>query len=220
MTDPHTNFACVLAICYLWLGCLSAPAQDLQGRFYSEKERYMVGEPVTVNVEIKNAGKQTVSLPAKSSGKCLDTYEFSVSGTGPACGATWDAGCLDDESALGPGDGMHSQIPLDARYRFEREGKYSVSITRHTPVRNNSGEVQDFTFTSKFEIHLDPADPARVQSILQDFERNLHSNDPNVRHAALDVLESAPAFFESTALRLSHDEDPLSFFMRLLRWAE
>ncbi len=168
----------------------------------------MVGEPVTVNVEIKNAGKQTVSLPAKSSGKCLDTYEFSVSGTGPACGATWDAGCLDDESALGPGDGMHSQIPLDARYRFEREGKYSVSITRHTPVRNNSGEVQDFTFTSKFEIHLDPADPARVQSILQDFERNLHSNDPNVRHAALDVLESAPAFFESTALRLSHDEDP------------
>jgi HEAT repeat protein len=98
---------------------------------------------------------------------------------------------------------------LDSWYRFEREGKYQVSVTRHIPVRNSRGEVQNFTFSSKFEVRLDPTDPARVQGILQDFERNLHSSDPDVRHAALDVLAtSAPTFFETTALRLSHDEDP------------
>ena len=207
MTRLRTIFAGVLVICDLWFGCLSASAQDLQGRFYSEKQRYMVGEPVTFNLEIKNAGKQIVYLPAKGSAKCLDTYEFSVSGSGSACSATWDAGCYDDEAALGPGDVIHGQWPLDSWYRFEREGKYQVSITRHTPVRTSGGEVTDFTFSSGFEVHLDPADPARVQGILQDFEQNLHSSDPNVRHSALDVLESAPAFFEATALRLAHDED-------------
>jgi len=196
-------------ICALWFGSLAVSAQDLQGRFYPEKERYMVGEPVTFNVEIKNTGRQIVSLPAKGSPKCLDTYEFSVSGAGPACSATWDPACQDDESALAPGDAIHGQWPLDSWYRFEREGKYQVRVTRHIPVRNSGGEVQDFTFSSKFEVRLDPTDPARVQGILQDFERNLHSSDPDARHAALDVLAtSAPIFFETTALGLSHDEDP------------
>lgn len=208
MRRLRTVFARVLIICGLWFGASAVSAQDLEGRFYSEKERYMLGEPVTFNVEIKNTGKQIVSLPAKGSSKCLDTYEFSVSGSGSACSATWDAGCYDDESVLAPGDVIHGQWPLDSWYRFEREGRYQVSITRHTPVRNPGGEVQDFTFSSKFEVRLDPTDPVRVQSILQGFERDLHSSDPDVRHAALDVLESAPAFFETIALRLSHDEDP------------
>src|SRR5579872_814317 len=209
MNRRRTIPARVLMICGLWFASLSVSAQDLQGRFYPEKERYMVGEPVTFNLEIKNTGTQIVSLPAKGPAKCLDTYEFSLSGSGSACSATWDAECNDDESALGPGDTMRGQWPLDFWYRFEREGKYQVSITRHIPVRHSRGEVQDFTFSSKFEVRLDPTDQARVQGILQDFERNLHSGDPDVRHAALDVLStSAPVFFESTALRLSHDEDP------------
>jgi len=169
----------------------------------------MVGEPVLFNVEIKNTGLQAVYLPAKGPAKCRDTYEFSVSGSGEACGATWDVGCGDDESALAPGDAIHGQWPLDSWYRFSRDGKYQVNVTRHVPVRNSRGEIQDFTFSSKFELHLDPTDPARVQGILQDFERNLHSSDPEVRHAALDVLATtAPAFFEPTALRLAHEEDP------------
>lgn len=169
----------------------------------------MVGEPVTFNVEVKNIGEQSVFVPAKGSATCLDTYEFSVVGSGPACSATWDAECKDDESKLSKGDTWQGQWPLDFWYRFKHEGKYQVTATRHIPIRNNRGEVQDFTFSSKFDVHLDPTDPARVQGILQDFERNLHSSDPDVRHAALDVLSTtAPSFFENTALTLSHDEDP------------
>lgn len=193
MNRLSTISAAVLVICGLWFGSPPGWAQDLQGRSYPEKDRYMVGEPVTFNVEIRNTGRETVSLPAKGSTRCLDTYEFSVSGSGPACSASWNPGCADDESALSPGDAIRGQWPLDSWYRFEREGKYRVSVTRHIPVRNSRGEVQDFTFSSKFEIRLDPTDPARVQGILQDFERNLHSSDPDVRHAALDVLAtSAP----------------------------
>jgi HEAT repeats len=191
------------------LGSLSASAQDLQGRFYPEKDSYMLGEPVMFNVEIKNTGKQVLYLPAKGSGKCLDTYDFSVSGTGPACSAKWDPACQDDESAFEPGDMIKGQWPLDSWFRFEHDGKYQVSVTRHIPVRNSRGEIQDFSFSSKFEVHLEPADQRRVEGILQDFERNLHSSDPDVRHTALDVLATtAPSYFETTAMRLARNEDP------------
>jgi HEAT repeats len=206
----HSRFANsrALMIGGLWFASLSASAQDLQGRFYPEKERYVVGEPVIFDVEIKNTGKQVVYLPAKGN-KCLDTYAFSVSGSGPACSATWDVACQDDESPLAPGDNIHGEWPLDSWYRFEREGRYEVSATRHVPIRNSRGEIHDFTFSSKFEVNLEPADPLSVQRILQEFERNLHSSDPDVRHAALDVLATtAPSYFEATALRLSRDEDP------------
>jgi hypothetical protein len=190
------------------LGSLSASAQDLQGRFYAEKDSYIVGEPVLFNVEMKNTGKEVVYLNAKNLDKCLDTYEFVVSGSGAACGARWDPGCQDKESVLEPGESFRGQWPLDSWYQFEREGKYQVTATRHIPVRSDRGEIHDFTFVSKFEVNLQPADSARVQRTLQEFERNLHSSDPDVRHAALDVLATtSPSYFETTALRLSRDED-------------
>jgi hypothetical protein len=168
----------------------------------------MVGEPVLFNMEIKNVGSQTVSLSAKGATTCVDTYEFSVVGSGSACNTTWNLRCEGEESTLAPGDVIHGQWPLDFWYRFERDGKYEVSVTRHLPALSR-GEIQDFTFSSKFQVSLEPTDPARVQAILQDFERKLLSTDPEVRHSALDVLAtSAPTFFEPTALRLSHDEDP------------
>lgn len=191
------------------IGSLTGTAQELQGRFYPEKDSYMVGEPVLFNMEIKNTGEQAVYVNAKEPGKCLDTYEFFVSGAGSACAAKWDGECNDEQASLGPGNSFTGQWPLNFWYQFEREGKYEVSATRHIPIRSVRGELQDFTFTSKFEVNLTPADPARVQSIVQDFERNLHSSDPDIRHGALDVLSTtAPSYFQPVALRLSRDEDP------------
>ncbi len=193
----------------VWIASWPASAQDLQGRFYAEKDSYILGEPVLFNVEMKNSGKGVAYLNAKNSAQCVDSYEFVISGAGAICGARWDPECQDEESALEPGESSSGQWPLDSWYQFEREGKYQVTATRHIPVRLDRGEVHDFTFVSKFEVNLEPADSIRVQSILQEFERNLHSSDPDVRHAALDVLATtSPTYFEATALRLSRDEDP------------
>jgi hypothetical protein len=76
-------------------------------------------------------------------------------------------------------------------------------------VRSTKGDITDFSFTSRFELNIKPADPMIVQNTLQDFEQKLHSPDPEVRHSALDVLATtAPSYFEATALRLSRSEDP------------
>jgi hypothetical protein len=188
--------------------CSFAQGQQLQGRFYPEKDSYMVGEPVLFNMEIKNTGAEAVYLNAKNPGKCLDTYEFSVTGSGSACRAKWDGECRDTLFSFEPGDSYQGQWPLNFWYQFEREGKYEVEATRHVPVMSKRGEFQDFSFSSKFEVKLSPLDPAREQSILQEFEQKLHSSDPDVRHAALDVLSStAPAYFQRIALTVSRSKD-------------
>jgi len=190
-----------------------ASAQELQGRFYPEKDKYMLGEPVLFNVDIKNVGSEAVYVYAKNPHGCVDRYEFFISGPSSGCGQNWVPDCQDDTELLKPGESIHGQWELDSWYQFEREGKYEVSATRHLPIQAIHGEFQDFTFSSKFDFRLEPPDPIRVQDILQEFERNLHSNDPEVRHSALDVLAStAPAYFQNTALTLSRDKDAFVVF--------
>jgi HEAT repeats len=184
-------------------------AQELQGRFYAEKDSYILGEPVIFNVEITDTGKDIAYVNAKNPSKCLDTYEFSILGSGPPCVAHWIPECQDEEAALNPGESYKGQWPLENWYQFEKEGKYDVTATRHIPVRTNNGDIKDFSFSSRFQVNIKPADPIIVQNTLQEFEQKLHSPDPEVRHSALDVLATtAPVYFEATALRLSRNEDP------------
>ncbi|HEV2116428.1 MAG TPA: HEAT repeat domain-containing protein [Terriglobales bacterium] len=192
---------------------LPVSSQVLQGRFYSKKDSYMVGEPVMFDVEIKNTGTEVVYLNAKGPGKCLDTYEFVVAGNGAGCGASWVPACAGETKKLLPGESDHGEWPLNSWYVFNHPGKYEVSATRHIPVRYANGKFDNFTFSSKFEVTLEPVDPARVQNILQRFEQDLHSGDPAVRHAALDVLAStAPSYFQDVALRLARGKDAFAAF--------
>jgi len=62
----------------------------------------MVGEPALFNMEIKNTGTEAAYVNAKKPGECLDTYEFSVTGPGSACGAKWNAECGDALLSLTP----------------------------------------------------------------------------------------------------------------------
>jgi hypothetical protein len=71
----------------------------------------MVGEPVLFNMEIKNPDAGVVYINAKNPGKCLDTFVFSVSGSGMACSATWDAHCHEEQS------------PLDKEIRIRANGR-------------------------------------------------------------------------------------------------
>ena len=186
-----------------------AEAQQLEGRFTAETGSYMVGEPVLFNLEIKNTGAEIGYLHAKSPAGCLDTYEFSAQGTNsPVCSAKWNPECIDDLLPLKPGEAEQAQWPLNFWFQFEKEGEYEVSATRHIPIMSTAGEYRDFAFSSKFRFKISPLDPARVQSILQDFERKLHSDDPEIRHAALDILSTtAPEYFQDTALTVSRSKD-------------
>lgn len=186
-----------------------AQTSQLEGRFSAAAGSYMVGEPVLFNLEIKNTGTDIVYLHAKNPSGCLDTYEFSAEGhNSPVCTAKWNPDCIDNLLPLKSGESEQAQWPLNFWFQFDSAGEYEMSATRHIPIRSQAGEYRDFEFSSKFKVKISPLDPARVQSILQDFERKLHSDDPEIRHAALDVLSStAPDYFQDIALTLSRSKD-------------
>lgn len=173
----------------------------------------MVGEPVLFNYEVKNTGNEVVYVNAKSAGKCLDTYEFLVSAPGTSCGAKWDAQCRDELAALPPGESYSAKWTLNTWFDFEHPGNYEVTAKRHIPIRSARGQFQEFSFSSKFTVTLEPVDSARVQGILERFEQDLQSSDPEVRHEALDVLATtAPDYFQGIALRLARGKDAFAAY--------
>jgi len=171
----------------------------------------MLGEPLFFQLEVKNTGNEVVYLRAKKPGDCRNEYEFTLEKKGGgACNTVWKTECSAPPEPLDPGDFATQRWPLDFWFRIEHEGTYTVTVTHRTRVATEKAGVSDFTFSSTFDIHIVPADKQQVQTILQDFERDLHSDNLETRHNALDVMSTtAPAFFQDVALRLARQKDPL-----------
>jgi hypothetical protein len=81
---------CIIAVLISKL-CVCAQAQQLQGRFYSEADSYIVGGPVLFNLEIKNTGRRRV-LAREESERSFGHLRVLRSATNSAaCGANWNA---------------------------------------------------------------------------------------------------------------------------------
>ena len=190
-----------------------AVAQELEGRFYPAQSTYSLGEPLLFWVEIKNVGHEPVMLFDKGPGECFDRFDFSVQrvtaqGVSAACGHAWDTTCGDKRYELKPGDAYETDWPLNFWYRIEKPGQYQASIRRRFGVYTASTGFKEWSVHSDFDFQVTDADPATVETVMRKFEADLQSKNPEVRHDALDVIETtAPPYMEDTALRLAHAED-------------
>jgi hypothetical protein len=101
----------IFTLCTLLLTTLLVSAQELKGRFYAEKDSYMLGEPLFFSMEIKNTGNELVYLNARK-GECLDKYEFSLQKAGFTGSTTWDNQCHGEPLPLKPGETDTSRWPL------------------------------------------------------------------------------------------------------------
>jgi HEAT repeats len=190
-----------------------ACAQQLTGRFLPDKDSYAVGEPLYFSLEIKNTGTEPVYLYAKAPGRCQDTFTFSVQqvtdrGPGSACGITFDMQCVDDPHLLKPGDVFTGRWPLDFWYRLQRPASYRGNAARDITVSSASAGIRQFKVSSDFQFRLVAADKASRERARGEMEAGLRSDDPDVRHEALDGIATvAPAYFQDKILRLARDKD-------------
>jgi len=188
-------------------------AQELEGRFYPAQSSYSLGEPLLFWVEIKNVSNEPVVLFEKGPGQCFDRFEFSVQrvsaqGIVGACVNSWDTDCGDKLYELKPGDAYVTDWPLDFWFRFDKPGQYQASIRRRFGVYSGKTGFKDWSLHSDFDFKVADADPAYVETVMRKFETDLQSKNPEVRHDALDVIETtAPPYMEVTALRLAHADD-------------
>jgi hypothetical protein len=118
----------------------AAPAQQITGRFYPEKEEYLVGEPITVVFEVVNSSAETIEI---ADGYCPDLHEplsianqppekkLSLFGCAPL--QVIAASCLSSLRDIAPGGTFHRRYLL---WEVDSPGIYNVHGVLQSPDQN------------------------------------------------------------------------------------
>src|SRR6266404_1170674 len=110
--------------------------QVLVGRFYPEKQTYLVGEPVFIDFEITNTGDQPSWINQRMGAPCIEPDAIEVLGaehhgfgldTGFfGCFGGIAGSCLDGTIELKPGAKHTAQIFLNAHFLLDHAATYQV----------------------------------------------------------------------------------------------
>ena len=213
----RTPLGCEIAVSALAV-VLACPggvcAQGLTGRFYPEKETYLLGEPVFIVYQVKNEGEKSVRWGSGSFyGPCTGGFTFEVPGVvlqpawQPSCHAI-SGSCLESVGELGPGQESIQHFLLNERFDFKEPGEYDVTARTPAPVQPDSDPLEEEEFKSSFRITLVRGDPAELQAAFQPYVQRLKKDDTlQAREAAVAVTKLAPPFLEDLIEALARDSD-------------
>ncbi len=97
-------------LCFLLTG--SAFAQ-LEGRLYVGKNQYLVGEPVYLNFELTNSGKEPLQVAVGNSYSFCGGYQIEVSSSpspvNSSCASGFAGSCIGGKWAIAPEETRHDQ---------------------------------------------------------------------------------------------------------------
>jgi HEAT repeats len=204
-----------------WLSLLAvltlapaAPAwgQWLTGRFSPEKQRYLVQEPIVVQLELTNKSQQTVTIEESSS--CGFEPSFEVPDAEPAertslwgcSGGGYVGSCLGALIELRPGQRFEKRYLLKGPFRSIYPGLYHVRAVYSHAVYDQGQVVATQEIESDFVISLEPGTPSELAAVYEPFLRALKSPDWELKGLALEaVTQNPPPFLEPVVLRLADD---------------
>ncbi len=212
-TRPGCEIA-VSALAMLLACSAGVCAQGLIGRFYPEKETYLLGEPVFIVYQVKNEGEKPVRWGSGSFyGPCTGGFTFEVPGAvyqpewQPGCHAIL-ASCLGSVGELGPGEESVQRFLLNERFDFREPGTYDVTAMTPAPVQPDSGAVEEKEFKSSFRITLVQGDPEELQAAFRPYVQRLKMGDTlRAREAVVAITKLAPPFLEDLIVSLARNSD-------------
>ncbi len=198
---------------------LSAPirGQSLAGRFYPEKERYFVGEPVFIDFEITNYGDQPVWIDGRMGEPCIEPDQIEVVGakyhgfgsdTSFGCFGGVGGSCASNDGELKPGDEHVGRIFLSARFSLDHARTYRVQARRRVPVSASAAPTlppsTTTEFSSDFPITLVQGSDEELKAAFQPYIKGVNSPDALTQSEAIwAITETAPPFLEDVILRLA-----------------
>jgi hypothetical protein len=196
----------------------SALAQQvINGRFYPEKEQYLVGEPIIVDFEVVN-GSDKVAEIGEDNCSWMYPRQFEVDGAAPkkqaglfTCAVQ---GMLSD--CLGtlveiPPDGKHlKRLLLEGPFELDSPGSYHIRAKREQEIRSKAtGEVlASLKVESEFDLNLQDPKEGELESAYQPLLNDLHSENLTVRYFAASAVTQNPSPFAEGAI-LALADDPI-----------
>ncbi len=203
----------LLVFIFLFGGVSHLSAQQITGRFYPEKQRYLVGEPIVVIFEIVNNSGKAVKVGDENCAS-LNPDQFEVDNA-PAkraiklygCGTMGMAGnCLGSLREIPAGGEYRKRFLLEGSFELDSPGTYHIRAKRKQIETNGIGVNLDVA--SEFDIELRTPNPGELEVAYQPFLDDLHSRNIVVQSfAARAVSQNPPSFAEGALLTLSNDSE-------------
>jgi len=198
-----------------------AQNQALVGRFFPEKQKYLVGEPVFVDFEIDNTSEQPVWIDGRMGQPCIEPDPIVVVGAKYhgfgsdntlGCFGGVAGSCTSSDIELKGGESHRERIFLSALYRLDHAGVYQLNARRRVPV-NFEGQTlagplaqpqSSEDFASDFQITLVTGSEEELREVFQPYVSGMDSSDSLVQSEAIGVItEMAPPFLEDVILKLA-----------------
>ncbi len=212
----RTSLGLKIAVPLLALSCcpVGICAEGLTGRFYPEKETYLLGEPIFIVYQVKNEGGKPVPWGSGPFyGPCAGGFTFEVPGAvlrpewQPGCRGI-SGSCLGSIGQLGPGEESIQRFLLNERFEFKEPGEYDVEAVTAVSVQPNSNPPEEVEFRSSFRITLVKGDPRELEGAFQPYVRRLKEGYTlRAQEAAVAVTMLAPSFLQDLILHLARDSD-------------
>jgi hypothetical protein len=194
-----------------------AAAQSLQGRFFTVKSTYLVGEPVFINFEFINKGHKSVWIGTGFGDPCFNQSPITVEDASPArrewktaldCGPIGYGGsCLFSDIEIKPNQSHSGRIFVNHYYQLDQPGDYEVKIDRNVYVEDApipSGRAVPVEMMGDVDIQVVQGSEQELESAFQPVLRDLASTNFQRRWQDVQaVTDLAQPFFEQTILDLS-----------------
>jgi len=215
------NIACILCS-WLLLPCL-ALGQSVEGRFFTPKGTYLVGEPIFVNFEFANNSHKPVWVDSRFGQPCFGRENITVVGAQRAwqgwimalgCYGGWAGSCLGGVTEIKPGQTHSERIFVNHYYQLDQPGTYEVRIAR-TVTTYNQGRFSDsgspIKATADFDIQLVQGTEEELKAVFQPVLKDLVNTNNERRWQAIQVVtELAQTFLEQTVINLSKSPEDVS----------
>ena len=217
MSPRSVHSAAALSLFVPLIVCGVARSQVLTGRFFPEKQVYLVGEPVFINFEISNPGDHTAWIDSSMGRPCIERDPIEVVGAkyhgfgsdlSLGCFGGVAGSCTANDIELKPGGKYTGRIFLSALFHMDHAGIYDVRARRHVPVSTigplSPPNSSFMDFASDLSVELVHGGEEELKATFQPYIRDVNSRDESAQWQAIWAIEEmAPAFLEDLILKLA-----------------
>jgi hypothetical protein len=213
------------------VGCLwgHLAGAQLVGHISLVKETYMAGEPVYVQFELTNVGKEPVQYTSGDPyADGCGSYTIEVR-SGPAvthssCRQEGANECIMATQILAAGETQHENILVNYTHDVSKVGNYEIHAVRALKYGPFTGGTeaaagnQAFKVEARFPIRVTAADREMLEVLYRPYVVNLGSRDAEIQTDAERVIVSgAPAWLEDTIVGMLRQSTSREFALLGLR---
>jgi HEAT repeat protein len=195
-------------------------ASQIHGQFSPEKQKYLVGEPVFVVLDLTNPGSQPVWV----SNSCvwLDTRFEVPTPSKPhhrvslfGCSGGTAGSCGGGSIEIRPAEHLRRRYLLDGPFLLDTPGTYPVRAWHKVDIYAGETDYQVVTsqeVVTEFDLTLVDGSEQELRSAYSPVLRDLNSPDSMTSWLARSaVVQNPPAFLEDVILAMADDPQTATY---------